>query len=173
MSGAARAEKSQVEVFAERHPPSRARVCIRVVLAQPAQLRGQVRRVKDAPGARVRGDRIHLAPQRGRRTARACVSPREHARGRPPGRVDTHEAVPERRDGDGRDLTRAASRIREDDVDRGARGPHALVRIDGRLAVGGDAEGPVRMRDAARDRPRAPVEKKDAQARRADVDREH
>ena len=143
------------------------------MLAEPPQLRGQVRGVEDAAGARVRVDRIELATQRRRGAARTCVRPGEHACRGPTTGVYADQAVPERRGGHGRDLARAAPGPREDRVDREACGAHALIRIHGDLAVGGGADRSIRVRDAAGDGPPARVEEKDAETGRPDIEREH
>ena len=173
MSCASRAEDPHVQVLPERHPPLRARVCRGVVLADPSQLRGEIRSVEDATGPRVGRHRIDLAPQLRGRAARARISPREHARGRPALRVHADQAVPERRRGNGRDLAGPTARTLEDGVDRSTCRLDALVRIDGGLAVGRNAHRPVRVRDKGRDRPRARVEEEHAQPRRSDIEREH
>ena len=173
MRGSPVAEDPQIQVLAERHPPLRARIAVRIVLAEPPQLGGQIRSVKDAAGPRVRRDRVELTAQLCRGAAGSGVGPGEDARGRAAVRANADQAVPERRCGHGRDIAGTATRARDHGVDDAARRTHALLGIDGGLAVGGDAHRPVGVGDERRDRPSTHVEQEDTQPRRADVEGEH
>src|SRR5439155_19612393 len=107
------AEELQVEELAERQPGRRPRIRVRLRLAHPGELRGEVGRVQHAAGASVHGTLVELGAKPRGRDPRPRVGPGDEASRRPTARVDPQEAVPERGAGDDGDLPGSPSRPEE------------------------------------------------------------